>query len=201
MSRLSGYHIMIVSNTSQLSKTLLTKSLFTKNGSNMKKFHFNPIPLNSKTIVYFPKIETLHLWVNKHENFGNEFMINTEENGDCGNKAVFKKRVLSNHFETLSLKIKKFGNNIPPNITSIGKYCFGYCSSLNSVNIPSSVTSINNGCFRVCSSLSSVTIPSCIKSIGDYCFNECINLTSITIPSSVISIGIQCFLSNTVVLN
>ncbi|ELP91398.1 hypothetical protein EIN_154750 [Entamoeba invadens IP1] len=39
--------------------------------NNMTKFHFNPIPVNKKTIKYFPNIETLNLWRQKDETFGN----------------------------------------------------------------------------------------------------------------------------------
>ena len=35
-------------------------------------------------------------------------------------------------------------------VTSLGKNCFYYCSSLTSINIPSSVTSLERYCFFAC---------------------------------------------------
>ncbi|ELP86702.1 leucine rich repeat containing protein BspA family protein, partial [Entamoeba invadens IP1] len=39
---------------------------------NMDKFHNNPVPINKKTIKFFPKIETLNLWNCDNEVFGND---------------------------------------------------------------------------------------------------------------------------------
>ncbi|ELP92390.1 hypothetical protein EIN_444300 [Entamoeba invadens IP1] len=157
---------------------------------NMGKFHYNLISLNFKTLRYFPKIETLHLCDVKDENFGNGFMINTEKNEE---KNCFKGKVLLYYFETLSLKIEKFGNNIPRNVTSIGNRCYCGCITLSSINIPSNVTSIGKKCFYNCFNLSSVTIPSSVVSFCNSCFYDCFSLTSITIPSSIISLNNKCF--------
>ncbi|ELP90343.1 hypothetical protein EIN_191330 [Entamoeba invadens IP1] len=239
MCRLSGYHIMIVSKYLKTINDFINLELVCKKfRGNMEKFHFNPITLNSKTLEYFPNIETLHLWNKKDENFGNGFMINRRENEDCENKSFLKKKFFriivwfNVDFETVdrnkSRNIefknvtytqndrKKFGNNIPPivrsigdccfyecgslgsvnipsSVTSIGIYCFYGCSSLSSITIPSNVTSIGSQCFSFCSSLRSITIPSSVTSIGDFCFYKCINLTNVTIPSNVRSIGYYCF--------
>ena len=47
---------------------------------------------------------------------------------------------------------------IPDSVTSIGKYAFEDCKSLQSVTIPDSVTSIGNWAFSDCSSLQSIFI-------------------------------------------
>ncbi|ELP86378.1 leucine rich repeat containing protein BspA family protein, partial [Entamoeba invadens IP1] len=216
MSRLSGYHIMIVSIYFETIKDFINLELVCKKfGGNMEKFHFNPIPLNYKTIGYFPNIETLHLWDVKDENFGNGFMINREKMEIVKIKVVLKKeffRIIvwfNVDFETFDRNKnrniefknvtytknnrKKFGNIIPPSVRSIGDGCFSYCGSLSSVNIPSSVTSIGEYCFFGCSSLTSVLIPSSVTSIGDCCFSGCSHLSSVTIPSSITSIGDYCF--------
>ncbi|ELP89666.1 hypothetical protein EIN_350360 [Entamoeba invadens IP1] len=140
-----------------------------KFSGNMEKFHFNPISLNFKTFEYFSNIETLHLWNIEDKTFGNGFMNNTKENKDCENKTVLKKefyRIIVWYcvdFETVNRNKsrniefknvtytkndrKKFGNNIPSSVTSIGEYCFYGCRSLSSVTIPSSITSIGEYCF------------------------------------------------------
>ncbi|ELP92049.1 hypothetical protein EIN_292280 [Entamoeba invadens IP1] len=216
MRGLSGYHIMIVSKYFDDFGNFINLELVCKKfGGNMEKFHFNPIPLNSKTLGYFPNIETLHLWNKKDENFGNEFMINRRENGDMENKNVLKNKfyriivwfsvnfVIVDRNKNRNIEFKnvtytqidrkKFGNNIPSSVTSIGDKCFSFCGSLTSVTIPSSVSSIGEGCFSGCSNLGSVTIPSSVTSIGYCCFSGCSSLRSITIPSSVRSIGGSCF--------
>ncbi|ELP92900.1 hypothetical protein EIN_312320 [Entamoeba invadens IP1] len=222
MRGLTGYHIMIVSKYFDIDRDFINLELVCKKfNGNMEKFHFNPIPLNSKTLGYFPNIETLHLWNRKAENFGNGFMMNTKEKVECENKGVLKReffRIIvwfNVDFETVdrnkSRNIefknvtytqndrKKFGKNIPPTVTSIDNYCFSECRNLSSITIPSSVTSISGYCFWGCSSLISVNIPSSVKSIGQGCFDYCGSLSSVTIPSSVTSIGLWCFPSNTVV--
>ncbi|ELP88035.1 hypothetical protein EIN_347270 [Entamoeba invadens IP1] len=219
MRGLSGYHIMIVSKYFKTTNDFINLELVCKKFSgNMEKFHFNPIPSNSKTLRYFPNIETLHLWNKKDETFGNVFSINTKENE---NNTIFKKEFFYMivwfivDFETVdrnksrNIEFKnvtytqndreKFGNNIPSSVTSIGEYCFSGCSSLSSIIIPSSVRSIDDDCFYGCSSLSSINIPSSVISIGDGCFNGCSSLSSITIPLSVTYIGYYCFSSNTIV--
>ncbi|ELP85716.1 hypothetical protein EIN_266050 [Entamoeba invadens IP1] len=109
----------------------------------------------------------------------------------------------------------KYGNNLPPNVTSLGKWCFYNCIDLSNVLIPLSVTSLGdeffNGCnlssvvisskvislgiecLIYCGSLVNVTIPPSVKSIGDLCFCSCCRLSSVLIPSSMKSIGDFCF--------
>jgi len=79
------------------------------------------------------------------------------------------------------------------NVTSIGTYAFGNCSSITGVNIPNSVTSLGDYAFVTCSSLASVTIGNGVTSIGDYAFRNCISLTSLTIGTGVTSIGEGAF--------
>ena len=86
-----------------------------------------------------------------------------------------------------------FGEN--SQLTSIGDWAFGDCSSLTSIEIPSGVTSIGDGAFSGCSSLTSIEIPSGVTSIGDGAFSGCSSLTSIEIPSGVTSIGDSVFRS------
>ncbi|ELP87054.1 hypothetical protein EIN_463270 [Entamoeba invadens IP1] len=195
MSQLFGYHIMIVSIYVDDVRDFINLELVCKKFSgNMEKFHFNPIPLNSKTIGYFQNIEMLHLWDVKDENFGNRILINTEENDDCENKAVLKKEfyqivvwfnvdfqtVDKNKSRNIEFKNvsytqndrKKFGNKIPSSVTSIDYKCFSYSGSLSSIIIPLRVTSISVCCFYGCSSLTSVTIPPIVKSIGYKSFSS-----------------------------
>ncbi len=82
---------------------------------------------------------------------------------------------------------------IPDSVTSIGDWAFYNCTSLESITIPDSVTSIGNSAFYNCTSLASVEMSKNVTSIGNTAFYNCTSLTSITIPDSVTSIGNNAF--------
>ncbi|MBQ6479995.1 MAG: leucine-rich repeat protein, partial [Anaerolineaceae bacterium] len=67
----------------------------------------------------------------------------------------------------------------PTGVTSIDKYTFSGCTSLESITIPSTVTSIGNYAFSGCTGLTSITIPSGVTSIGNYAFSGCSRLQDI----------------------
>ena len=82
-------------------------------------------------------------------------------------------------------------------ITTIGDYCFEYCTNLNEVlfESPSQITLLSTSCFFNCISLYHITIPNLVTSFGTDCFNGCTRLSSITIPNLVTFIGADCFLN------
>lgn len=82
-------------------------------------------------------------------------------------------------------------DNLP--VTSIGKFAFNKCSSLEKIIIPNSISTIDSSSFQYCESLTSVTIGNSVTSIGNSAFYDCTNLTSITIGNSVTSIGERAF--------
>ena len=53
--------------------------------------------------------------------------------------------------------------NLPDKLTSLGKYAFWNCTSLNGIVIPEGVTNIGENTFFCCESLKSITIknPKC----------------------------------------
>lgn len=77
--------------------------------------------------------------------------------------------------------------------TTIGQYCFVFCSHLLSVTIPNSVTTIGETAFGECKSLSSVTIPDSITNIKNQTFYDCTSLEHITLPNSLKEIGEESF--------
>lgn len=91
---------------------------------------------------------------------------------------------------------------LPPTITSIGNYAFGYsvdnlgypvpCSSLQSIVIPPSVTSIGYYAFSQ-SGLTEVILPPSVTSIGTLAFGDCDNLEYVYLPASVTSIEGNAF--------
>ena len=74
---------------------------------------------------------------------------------------------------------------IPETVTSIGKWAFGNCKSLEFVKIDGALEVIEPNTFNGCSSLESVNIPDTVKSIGYYAFAGCSNLSSLIVPPSV----------------
>ena len=78
-------------------------------------------------------------------------------------------------------------------VTTIGDFAFGDCTSLTSITIPDSVKTIGYAAFQSCGSLTSVTIPDSVTTIGVSAFCICYSLTSVTIPDSVNTIGEEAF--------
>lgn len=70
-------------------------------------------------------------------------------------------------------------NNITYKVTSLGDYCFNYCSGLKSITLPDGITSLGKWCFSDCSSLTSITLPDGITWLGEECFSYCRSLTSV----------------------
>ena len=95
---------------------------------------------------------------------------------------------------------------IPNSVTSIGKYAFSDCTSLESIMVDESnttYTSIGGNLYTkdgttlvqyaLGKSDMSFTIPDSVTSIGWYAFYGCTSLTSVIIPESVTSIGEWAF--------
>lgn len=94
---------------------------------------------------------------------------------------------------------------IPEGVTSISKYAFYHCDSLESIVIPDSVTSIGEYAFYYCTNLKNVTLGKGVKSIGSWAFYHCESLESIVIPDNVTNIEnyafAYCLNLNTVTLS
>lgn len=78
---------------------------------------------------------------------------------------------------------------IPNSVTTIGRWAFRWCSSLESVIIPNSVKSIEEYAFWGCESLREVTLPDSIRVIRKEAFKNCKSLRTVFIPESVTEIG------------
>ena len=70
---------------------------------------------------------------------------------------------------------------LPNSVTSLGIYCFGYCTDLTLIRLPNSVTSIGTNCFTNCTGLTSVILPNSVTSLGNGCFYNCTGLTEISL--------------------
>ncbi|ELP95285.1 hypothetical protein EIN_158150 [Entamoeba invadens IP1] len=76
MTRIDTFHGMVVSKYFSSMIDFINFTLVnTKFKDNMDMFHANPIPLTLKTFKFFSKIETLNLWSEEDESFGNTILI------------------------------------------------------------------------------------------------------------------------------
>ena len=105
-------------------------------------------------------VATLPSWAEDYPKDGIIYDINTSTN-----TATVK------GLEDKSATSAKIRNRVAGcEVTSIGSYAFGGCSSLTSINIPSSVTSIRMYAFEGCSSLTSINIHSSVTKIESQTF-------------------------------
>lgn len=97
--------------------------------------------------------------------------------------------VIETESKTLVLGSK---NSVIPNdgsVTSISRYAFYGCRTLESINIPDGVTTISEDAFYNCSSLKSITMPDSLLLIGANAFYDCSMLTNVTMGNRVTAIG------------
>lgn len=70
-------------------------------------------------------------------------------------------------------------------VTSLAKYAFSRCSTVDQVIVPEGVTQIDKYAFEY-SSIKSVSLPASLKEIGDRAFASCVKLTKLVIPGTEI---------------
>ena len=74
-------------------------------------------------------------------------------------------------------------------LTQLGDFVFGDCSSLTSVTLPDGLTQLGDCVFDRCSSLTSVTLPDGLTQLGYRVFMECSSLTSVALPDGLTQLG------------
>ncbi|WP_295076919.1 leucine-rich repeat domain-containing protein [Ruminococcus sp.] len=74
-------------------------------------------------------------------------------------------------------------------VSSVGKYAFNGCTSLESISLPSSLETINDLAFSDCKALKELKLNDGLKSIVGAAFQNCTGITELTIPDSVTSMG------------
>ncbi len=82
---------------------------------------------------------------------------------------------------------------IPNSITSLSRYAFAFCTSIEEIAIPDSVTTIGGFAFYDCTNLKKIVLGNNVTSIDSYTFSGCTSLTSIDIADSVLTIEMYAF--------
>ncbi|EDR26591.1 hypothetical protein, conserved [Entamoeba dispar SAW760] len=153
---------------------------------NIERFHFNPIPLNEYSRKLFPNIETFHIYDEDDEIFNDGRIFKKVIWYRVDYSTHLKEKEQGNECKNIIYTFEdreEYGNVIPPEVKSLGYWCFCKCISLTTITIPTSVSEIGFGCFYECKSLKSVTVPSPINFMGRECFDRCISLTSMNIDN------------------
>ncbi len=80
-------------------------------------------------------------------------------------------------------------------LTTIGKWAFGYCMKMETATLPYYLITIGEGAFENCYYLERINIPSDVTTIEKSAFSYCSQLTAVTGMYSVNSIGESAFKS------
>lgn len=80
--------------------------------------------------------------------------------------------------------LKTFDLSSCQDLSEIGIFAFGYCSSLEEIYLPEFITEIKPYTFYECDALKSVSIPEGVESIGKQAFLGCDNLQTVTFEQS-----------------
>lgn len=79
--------------------------------------------------------------------------------------------------------------SIPDSVTTIGRYCFGGCTLLQTLRLPASLTEIPDGMLESCFRLLALDIPEGVKSIGSGVFWGNFYLETLHLPASLETLG------------
>lgn len=82
---------------------------------------------------------------------------------------------------------------LPSTLTSVPRWCFYGCTSLEEIIIPENVTSIDSYAFSDCTALKTMVIPACVTLINEGAFRNCTGIESITIPETVTTLSRYAF--------
>lgn len=81
------------------------------------------------------------------------------------------------------------------NLTSISKYAFAECASIEDITLPRSIEIIDEGAFNNCTSLKNLSLQDGLKTINDYAFTASSLISSYSIPATVVKITDNAFFS------
>ncbi|GAB1220983.1 hypothetical protein ENUP19_0061G0146 [Entamoeba nuttalli] len=189
------YEIMIVSMYFNDINDFINLELAVKRfKGNMERFHFNPISLTTKTLKYFPSLETLHLYNRNDKELHNKQIIKYIIWYKVSYTYYMKhKSNTLREFKNITFNeddVTNFGYEIPKQIKIVKKNCFINNHSFKEITIPPSVLSIHRSCLWVCKQLRSLKIPQQDYIIfSNHLFFNFHNLCSLELPNSIVKIN------------
>ncbi|ELP87990.1 hypothetical protein EIN_419090 [Entamoeba invadens IP1] len=212
---LDSYHMMVVSQYFHSFLDFVHIELVCKKFyKTMSKFHYNPIPLNPKTLHHFPKIETLYVYTIKDYTFGNDLypldttypLQKSTTKPKLFYKVMFtfpitfkqtKKSLQPNynfkHVVFTQEDARSFHGNFPTCVNELDTRCFSrvYIDT-KSIEVPQRVTKVGSLCFYD-SVFESVLLPNFLVSLGSECFSQCKQLTNVKLPQTIEKIPTETF--------
>lgn len=78
-------------------------------------------------------------------------------------------------------------------VTSIGRYSFENCKSIESLTIPEGITTIGDNAFRYCENMTAVSLPESLTAIKLGGFSHCTSLEAVSLPDSLTELGTFAF--------
>lgn len=82
---------------------------------------------------------------------------------------------------------------LPPEVDTIEKNAFAWCSELKEINLPEGLRLIDDGAFASCRSLEYIAFPESLKFIGADAFRACSGLKEIALPRGLSAISRRAF--------
>ncbi len=82
---------------------------------------------------------------------------------------------------------------LPPEVDTICKNAFAWCSKLTEINLSESLQMIDDGAFASCQSLEHLVFPEGLKFIGANAFRACCALKELVLPQSLVTVNRRAF--------
>ncbi|ELP92038.1 hypothetical protein EIN_291370 [Entamoeba invadens IP1] len=173
------------------------------------KFHFNPIPITSKTKRLFPKIETQYMY-NKEDlklpkvAYIVDYISYTYKETLVDlpyQKVVYKNAVFSNRDMEMYKKthptslehyyIKHF--KLPKSVSGIGQNALIEETKIVDMKFHDSLKFVGQQAFEGLSNLQTLTLPNSVTSLGEFLCYNCVNLKIVKLPLYLQVIPSSCF--------
>ena len=160
---------------------------------NIEKFHYNPISVTDKTIIFFPFLQTLHLYDRKDPFITDEqiigyaiwFSMEYEE-------YLFWKKTINKITSKRVYYIDKNRNKsitIPSEVNELIDTSFTNNPVLQQLTINHQIKYMTRECLLKCTFLNELLLPSNWKVCGNVIMIEDTHLRSVLLPSSIRTIN------------
>ena len=166
----------------------------------LDRFRINPIPITEETKNLFQFLDTQQIF---QEN-SDEVILQNVKIQQYNYKITYSKmkEIEENTPHEKDLKFKKvtyevedrrkYGNEIPKEVTNLGIQCFSGCEE-KEIYIHSNVKEIESYCFSECRNLQKIVIPDSVTKISSNAFDDCSQLSSIILSTNILKLNWSTF--------